>query len=125
MIVDSHNSRIGYLVGRLFAVVEHAQGLCQVGLDESIRMRFVGAASDTPQKVLPDILRAYNKCYVALMKKKSDEIGILEEIMDEIGSLLKCTEEGVPKALTTREQCDFFIGLRHQRSDLLRRRHDR
>ncbi|WP_418252278.1 hypothetical protein [Gordonibacter urolithinfaciens] len=38
--------------------------------------------------------------------------------MDEIGSLLERSEEGVPKILMTQEQCDFFIGYRHQRSDL-------
>lgn len=120
MIADSHNDRIGYLIGRLFAVVEYAQGLCHVEADESVRMHFTNAASTMPQRALPEILKAYNRCYVMMARRGSGEVGRLEEAMDEIGSLLKRAEEGIPKVLSTQGQCDFFIGFRHQRSDLRR-----
>ena len=118
MTANSHKDRIGHLLGRLLAVVEYAQGLCRVDTEESVRMRFMDAASTTPQRVLPEMLKAYNKCYVMMMKRESSEIGRLEEVMDEIGTLLKYADDGVPKVLSTQGQCDFFIGYRHQRSDL-------
>lgn len=118
MVTGSCDDRIGYLIGRLFAVVEHAQGLCCVDFAESVRMRCMDAVLDAPQRVLPDILEVYNRCYVMMTSGKSDKAERLEEIMDEIGSLLACAEEDVPEAFTTRGQCDFFIGFRHQRSSL-------
>jgi CRISPR-associated protein Csd1 len=55
--LDPENSDPGYLLGRLFAVLEKTQALAQGNVNASIKDRYYGAASATPRTVFPLLLR--------------------------------------------------------------------
>ncbi|MFA4837030.1 MAG: type I-C CRISPR-associated protein Cas8c/Csd1, partial [Dehalococcoidia bacterium] len=55
MSIDTTNTNPGYLLGRLFAVLERAQESASPGINATIRDRFYGAASSTPVAVFPHL----------------------------------------------------------------------
>lgn len=116
MNVDADDSRIGYLLGRLFAVIEHAQ-LRGGGGGEPACMRMMDIASKVPQRVFPDLLRLYYRC-VRKLGESNEGAGLrLESNLDEI-FLSMGKQSGIPNALSPEDQCLFFLGYRFQRLDL-------
>ena len=117
MHVDTDNNHhVGYLLGRLFAVIEYAQ---QRGKDgsEPIRAQMLGTASAIPQRVFPDLFRLYYRCATEIEGRNEGLAKRLEAIFDEISVGLK-SGQGIPGNLNVEEQCQFFSGYRLQRIDL-------
>jgi len=117
MSLNRNNTGTGYLLGRLFAVMERAQQGAVPGANATIRDRYIGAASSTPQRVMQPLLR---NCQTHLGVLRKDNLGLanmLERELDEIlGS--KYAGEGLPATLDIDQQAEFFIGYYQERADL-------
>ncbi len=110
-MLDKTNTNAGYLCGRLTAVLEKIQS--DINSGDSIRTRYMGAASTTPAAVLPAMLNLS----LHHSEKLSEGSRIFyetlkQEIMDKI------SEKGFPAHLDLNDQGRFFVGYYHQRTDL-------
>lgn len=108
--VDSTNA--GYLLGRLFAVLEGAQRMALGGqVNATIRDRYYGSASATPALVFPLLLRNTQNHMSRLRKDKPGAAVHLErDIQAVIGKL----PGEFPKHLGLQDQGRFAIGYYHQ-----------
>lgn len=110
-MLDKSNTNAGYLCGRLTAVLEKIQTDAQSG--DSIRTRYMGAASATPATVLPAMLNLS----IHHSEKLSDATRIFyEQLKQEIVD--KISDTGFPAHLDLNDQGRFFVGYYHQRADL-------
>lgn len=120
MALNRENSNIGYLLGRLFAVMERAQQGASGDTNATIRDRYIGAASSTPERVFQPLMRGCQANLGTLRKKKRGLSVKLEREMDEIVGRLFPGESSLPKTLSMDEQGAFFIGYYQERCDLWR-----
>lgn len=111
MALDPTNTKIGYLLGRLFAVLEKIQEEASPGLNATIRDRFFGAASSTPVTVFSQLLKLKNH-HVAKLENPGRRI-FFEKLVGEIVANLS----EFPSHLAFSEQAYFSIGYYHQRQD--------
>ncbi|MCK9266095.1 type I-C CRISPR-associated protein Cas8c/Csd1 [bacterium] len=112
-MLDVENKEVGYLLGRLFAVLERIQ-IQSVSrgskLNKTIRDRFWGVYSTSPRTVMPMLLRL-----------KNHHIGKLEEGSENyFESLIAGIMEGfepnkIPAHLTLEQQSYLAVGYYHQR----------
>lgn len=110
-MLDKTNNNPGYLSGRLAAVLEKIQSDVKSG--DSIRTRYMAAASSTPSAVFPAMLN--------LSVHHSDKLGeasrvFYEKTKQEI--IEKMPAEGFPSHLDLNDQGRFFVGYYHQMADL-------
>ncbi|HPS58030.1 MAG TPA: type I-C CRISPR-associated protein Cas8c/Csd1 [Spirochaetota bacterium] len=113
MALDLENKDIGYLLGRLFAVLEQIQEKSSGGagkLNSTIRDRYYGSFSSTPVTV-----------FTILMKLKNNHLkkitgGLQKWFEDRIGEIMKDIDaNNIPAHLTLQEQAKFAVGYYHQR----------
>ena len=117
-MLDKSNTNQGYLCGRLFAVLDRIQEYAN-GIN-TIRERYMNAASSTPSAVFSTIL------YISLHHleklpyegKKVFYEKLEQEIMD------KMPADGFPAHLDLQDQGRFFIGYYHQRQDFFLKKDD-
>ena len=103
-----------YLLGRLFAVLEKAQQDASGGkLNATIRDRYFGAASATPQSIFPVLLRLAQH-HIA----KSEYGGVVDRQIEAIIGEL----DGFPPHLNLEEQGNFILGYYHQRQALYKKK---
>lgn len=112
IMLNKDNTNPGYLCGRLAAVLEKIQSDASCG--DSIRTRYMGAASATPSAVFPSML-SVSIHHSEKIEKDSIRI-FYEKLKAEIISKLPAT--GFPTHLNLIDQGCFFIGYYHQRADL-------
>lgn len=118
--LNKENSNLGYLAGRLFAVLERAQQEAVKGANATIRDRYIGAASTTPARVIQPLLRMC-QAHLAVIRKAGDKTWLstrLERELDEIVGRLMPGDEGFPKTLDSDDQGMFFIGYYQERCSL-------
>ncbi|MDA5194524.1 type I-C CRISPR-associated protein Cas8c/Csd1 [Govanella unica] len=101
-----------YQLGRLFAVLETAQRMALGKLNATIRDRYFGAASATPARVFPLLLRGVQNHLGKL--RKDGKGGWIER---EIENILDKLSLDLPRALPLTEQGRFAIGYYHQRKE--------
>lgn len=117
MALNKENRNIGYLLGRLFAVMERAQQGALGEINATIRDRYIGAASSTPARVFQPLLRNCQNHLSKLRKERQWLANRLERELDEIvGNRLG--DDGLPKTLDMDDQGAFFIGYYQERYDL-------
>lgn len=111
--LDERETNIGYLLGRLFAVLEKVQTDALGDLNAGIRDRYYGAASSTPVTVFPRLIKmsAHHLSAMNAGSKVYHEKKI-GAIMDGITAF--------PSLLSMRDQGRFAIGYYHQRQDMFR-----
>lgn len=109
---DEQKKDIPYLLGGLFAVLEKAQLDALGKINTTIRDRFYGAASATPQAVFPRLLR------LAQHHISKADYGHLSD--RRIGHLMENINE-FPAHLDLQEQGLFAIGYYQQRNLLWRK----
>ena len=97
----------GYLLGRLFAVLERTQAEAINNPNATIRDRYFGSASATPCAVFPVLLRLVQH-HIA----KAEYGGIRDR---EIGEIVERIAE-FPKRLSLEQQGMFALGYYHQRN---------
>ena len=111
MSLDRERSDIGYVLGRLFAVLEKAQGEANPGLNATIGDRYFGAASSTPVAVFGTLLRLskHHLGKLAIGRRTS-----LEKLQQEIVAKINA----FPSHLNINQQGLFAIGYYHQKQNL-------
>lgn len=117
MIVVSlnlNNTNPGYLLGRLFSVLEKAQGeAIGSATNATIRDRYMSAAAATPSAVFPQLLRLANHHIRKLSRKGIYYDRLIQGILNDMDG-----DAGLPKTMNSEEQGLFYIGYYQQRQDL-------
>ena len=111
MSLDTSNTNIGYRLGRLFAVLEKVQEEASPGLNATIRDRFYGSASGTPEVAFSHLMKLKNH-HLAKIENKGRAINLerlIGEIVDGINDF--------PSHLDLHDQGRFAVGYYHQRQN--------
>ena len=110
--LDTSNTDPGYLLGRLFSVLENIQKAA-LGKDvnATIRDRFYGAASATPASVFPVLVR---NAQHHLSRLRKDKPGFAVNLENDIGDILDLLGTSFPKSMGLEAQGHFTIGYYHQ-----------
>lgn len=107
--LDQSNDNIGYLLGRLFSILEKIQE--EAHGKATIRDRFYSSASARPVTAFPQLMRLKNH-HLSKLENKGRVINFekkISEVMDAISTL--------PTNLALVDQGFFAIGYYHQRQD--------
>ena len=115
--LDKQNMNQGYVLGRLFAVIEQAQGTALGGdVNATVRDKYIAAASTTPARVFPRLLANCQNHLSKIEKvgKRGAAIGIQKDL-DEIVDKLDGGNGLFPRTLGMDDQGAFFIGYYQQR----------
>ena len=112
MALDNTYENIGYVLGRLFAVLDRIQQEAQGrGLNKTIRDTYFGAAASSPLvtfKRLNDLAVHH----LAKIRRSEKSTIWLEKLLGSVNDLIP--KEGYPNILTLEDQGRFFIGYYHQ-----------
>jgi CRISPR-associated protein Csd1 len=109
--LDPKNDDPGYLLGRLFAVLEKTQTLAQGSVNASIKDRYYGAASATPRTVFPLLLRL-NVHHQGKAEGKSK--GLAGYFGQQLSEIMNKLPTEFPATLNLRRQGTFALGYFHQ-----------
>lgn len=110
-MLDKNSDYIGYICGRLAAVLVKIQE--DVNSGDSMRTRYLSAAATTPATVFPAMLLLSNHHSDNLPPHRRKFYDKLKgEILDKLPS------DGFPAQFNLQEQGRFFVGYYHQREDL-------
>ncbi len=119
VMLDESLDDVGYLLGRLFFVLEQAQILAitegkRENINASIRDRYYGAASANPVAVYPVLMRLYPHHIAKLAKARAGSAWRLEKLCDAICNLLPA-DNPFPHRLSLPQQGCFAVGYYQQR----------
>lgn len=117
-MLDKDNTNQGYLCGRLFAVLDKVQE--DANHINSIRERYMNAASSTPATVFATILNLSTH-HAENLKNEGSKV-YYEKLKQEIIS--KISADGFPAHLNLQDQGRFFVGYYHQRQDFFTKKED-
>ncbi len=118
--LDPTCENIGYLLGRLFAVLEKAQQDALPGINATIKDRFFGAASATPRAVFPRLVR------LAQHHISKAEYGhVADRLLAKVSEKIDACGVGFPAHLNLENQGMFALGYYHQRNDNYRKNEDK
>lgn len=121
--LDKKRTNRGYVLGRLFAVMEHTQKSALGEVNATIRDRYIGAASTTPARVFPHLLHTTQN-HLSKLRKSNPGLCIkFEKANDEIMGMLDGASL-FPKTLGADDQGEFFVGYYQQRVDLWKKHSD-
>jgi CRISPR-associated protein Csd1 len=112
MSLDKEQRDSGYLLGRLFAVLEKAQKDAIPGANTTIKDRFYGSASATPAVVFPQLMRLAQHHI-----QKSQYGGVIEKFIEEITGNIQV----FPVHLSLEEQGMFALGYYHQKPEMYKK----
>ena len=120
--LDSENTNKGYVLGRLFAVYAEVQRAALGGnVNATIKDKFYGAASASPQKVFRTLDAGSQNHFSKLRKQNPGRAVNLEKILGSIMDLMNPNDDPIPAALNAAEQALFGIGYYHQHQDFFRK----
>lgn len=123
--LDTANTNKGYVLGRLFAVYEEVQRAALGGINATIKDKFYGAASASPQKVFRTLDSGSANHFGKLRKTSPGRAVNLEKLLTSITDLMDPAADPIPASLNAAEQALFGIGYYHQRSDFFRKHDDK
>jgi len=106
----------GYLLGRLFSVLERAEKSAIPGLNHSIRERYLGIASSTPSAVFHHLMKLKN--YHLIMMENKGQATNLDKLISQIIYGLK----DFPAQLSLQDQARFAVGYYQQRQSFYAKR---
>ena len=117
--LNRENENVGYLLGRLFAVLERAQQGAVSGASATIRDRYIGAASTTPARVFQPLLRGC-QAHLGTLRKDPTKAWLATKLERELDQIVgrQLPDTGIPKVLSADDQDMFFIGYYQERYDL-------
>lgn len=111
--LDPDNLNPAYRLGRLFAVLESAQLAALPKLKATIKDRYFAAASATPARVFPLLVKNATHHLARLKKGDKSKLGYWFE--KEMGMIWLGLDVNMPLALTLEDQGRFIAGYYHQR----------
>jgi CRISPR-associated protein Csd1 len=115
MGLDKTYDNIGYVLGRLFSVLERIQTQAQgAGLNKTIRDTYFSAAASSPLvtfKRLDDLAVHH----LAKIRNSGKSTIWLDKMLGEVKCLMP--KEGCPAILSLEDQGRFSVGYYHQRQD--------
>ncbi len=124
--LDPANTNRGYILGRLFAVYEEVQRAALGGsVNATIKDKFYGAASASPQKVFRTLDAGAQNHFTKLRKLSPGRAVNLEKLIGAITERMDPAADPIPATLNAAEQALFGIGYYHQRSDFFRKHDDK
>lgn len=124
--LDPAHTNKGYILGRLFAVYEEIQRAALGGnVNATIKDKFYGSASASPQKVFRTLDSGSQNHFSKLRKQSPGRAVNLEKLLTSITDLMDPAADPIPASLSAAEQALFSIGYYHQRSDFFRKRDDK
>lgn len=109
VMLNKEEDNIGYLCGRLFAVLEYTQRKA-LGIS-SVADKYIGAAMTTPAMVFPTLIKLTQHH----LSKINDHVYITMIRQEITGKILST---GFPAQLNLYDQGRFVIGYDHQMADL-------
>lgn len=112
--LDESSTKVSYLLGRLFAVLECLQAASLGDINATFRERHFGGASTAPQLVFPRLLRA--SAHHAAKSKRYDLESAKVRILDTLPA------QPFQRLLLLEEQGLFAVGYYHQRERLLQKK---
>ncbi len=112
MSLDREQRDIGYLLGRLFAVLEKAQKDAVPEANTTIKDRFYGSASSTPAVVFPQLIRLAQHHI-----QKSQYGRLIEKTIEEVFTHVQV----FPVHLSLEEQGMFALGYYHQKPEMYKK----
>ena len=111
-MLNPENTNKGYLLGRLFALLEKAQQDANPGLNATIKDRYYASASATPGAVFPVLLRLAQH-HIAKSEYGSHVDKRIEGVL--------CDLDAFPTHLNLDEQGLFALGYYQQRNALYKK----
>lgn len=123
--LDPTEPNKGYILGRLFAVYEEVQRAALGGINATIKDKFYGAASASPQKVFRTLDSGAANHFAKLRKTSPGRAVNLDKLISTITDLMEPGRDPIPASLSAAEQALFGIGYYHQRSAFFRKRDDK
>ena len=113
--LDPASADPAYNLGRLFAAYEYAESAV-ANRNATIRDKFIGAASATPRRVFPLLMRGYEHNASALAKGDGKQRGSAVKASKVVAQILERFEgdETFPTSLPLESQGRFFVGYYHQ-----------
>ncbi len=119
MGLDKTYDNTGYVLGRLFAVLERIQEQAQgTSLNKTIRDTYFGSAASSPLttfKRLSDL----SIHHLAKIRNSGKSTVWLDRLLGEVNGLLP--KEGYPSILKIEDQGRFSVGYYHQRQDFFKK----
>ncbi len=112
--LDKTYDDMGYVLGRLFAVLERIQEKAQPGINKTIRDTYFGAATSSPQITFKR-LGELSIHHLAKIRNGGKSIVWYECLKQEVYELVPST--GIRNQLSLEEQARFAVGYYHQRQD--------
>ncbi len=113
-MLDRSNDNIGYVLGRLFAVLERIQETAHTGLNKTIRDTYFSAATSNPLVIFKR-LHELAVHHLAKIRNSGQNTVWLEKLMGEVMDKIPAT--GIPVTLSLEDQGRFAVGYYHQRQD--------
>lgn len=119
MALDEAADDAAYLLGRLFGAYAYAERSYQKR-GAGLRQKFMGAASATPARVFPVLMRGYEHNLASLRKAGGQKAGAGVKVDRAVTAIIAALPGGgtLPVTLPLEEQGRFFIGFYHQFSTL-------
>lgn len=115
MALDETAADVAYLLGRLFGAYVYAERSYQER-SAGLRQKYLGAASATPARVFPVLMRGYEHNLAALRKAGSQKAGAGVRADRAVAAIIALLpgDGDLPATLPLEEQGRFFIGFYHQ-----------
>lgn len=117
MSLDKSREDIGYLLGRLFAVLEKIQDEANPNLNATIGDRYFGSASSTPIAVFGTLIRLSKHHLAKIPDKYTKGVYRTKRDYEELQQEILAKIDRFPSHLNINEQGLFAIGYYHQKQD--------
>jgi len=113
--LNKDEKRIGYCLGRLFAVLEKLQSDAHPGINATIRDRYYSSASSTPKTVFGTLMRLSTH-YLKKLENPAWRVNAEKRI----GEVMELIPE-FPSHLNLENQGLFAVGYYHQKQDFFKK----
>lgn len=115
MALDETARDAAYLLGRLFGAYAYAEKSYQER-GAGLRQKYLGAASATPARVFPVLMRGYEHNLSSLRKAGGIKAGAGVKVDRAVANIIDGLDGAMPATLPLEAQGRFFIGFYHQTS---------
>lgn len=113
MALDEEARDAAYLLGRLFGAYVYAEKSYQER-GAGLRQKYMGAASATPARVFPVLMRGYEHNLASLRKAGGQKASSGVKADRAVAAIIDRLEGEMPATLPLEAQGRFFIGFYHQ-----------